>query len=58
MKKFQTIGDKIFWQFTVFPRKFESPQAKRNFISITINFVYELPHELPHELLNNLRIWI
>ena len=28
-----TIDDKLFWQFTVFPRNFDSPQVKRNLIS-------------------------
>ena len=45
---FQTIGDKLFQQFPLFPCNFDSPQAKGNLISI----VYELSHELQ----NNLRL--
>ena len=44
------IGDKIFWQFSVFPCNFDSSQAKENLISSITNFVCELPHELPNDL--------
>ena len=41
----------IFWQFTVFPCKFDSTQVKQILISSTINFVHELPHMLPNNLI-------
>ena len=50
------IIDKIFWQLTVFPCKFNSPQVKRNLILFMINFVYELPHKLSND--HRLRIFI
>ena len=50
------IIDKIFWQLTVFPCKFNSPQVKRNLILFMINFVYELPHKLSND--QRLRIFI
>ena len=45
-----TIGDKIFWQFTVFLCKFGSSQVQQNMISSIIKFVYELPHKLSNGL--------
>ena len=41
----------IFWNFTIFLYRSESPQVKRSLISIITNLVYELLHKL----LNNLR---
>ena len=42
----------IFWNFTVFQDRSDSPQGKQNLISSIANVVYELPHELS----NNLRL--
>ena len=45
-----SVVDKIIWQFTVFPCKFDLPQVKRNLISNITNFVYELFNKLPNDL--------
>ena len=40
----------IFWNFTMFQCKSDSPHVKQFLIVSTINLVYELPHELPNDL--------
>ena len=40
----------IFWQFSAFLWKFDSPQVKRDLISSMINFLHELPYELPKDM--------
>ena len=40
----------IFWNFTIFQYRYDSPQVKRNFIYSIANVVYELPHEFPNDL--------
>ena len=40
----------IFWNFTIFQYRSDSPQAKRNLISSMANLVYDFPHELPNDL--------
>ena len=45
-----TILTIIFWEFTVFPCKFDSPQVKQGLVSSIIKFLYELPDELPNYL--------
>ena len=57
MKKFHekrglkiTILVIIFWNFTIFQYRSNSPQVKGNLISSIANLVYELPHELPNDL--------
>ena len=45
-----TILAIIFWQFAVFPLKFDSPQVKQNLISSIIKVLYELSHELQNDL--------
>ena len=50
MRNFLILVDKIFWQFTVFPCKFGSPQVKQNLISSIMSFLYELVHELQNNL--------
>ena len=40
----------IFWNFTIFWYRSNSPQVKRNLISSIGNLVYELPHELLNDL--------
>ena len=49
-----TILDIIFWNFTIFQYRSDSPQVKRNLTSSIANLVYVLPHELP----NDLRLWV
>ena len=39
MKNFQAVGDKIFWQFTVFPCNFDLLQAQWNLISSKIDYI-------------------
>ena len=46
----RTILAIIFWQFIVFPLKFDSPQVKRNLISSIIKVLYEFSHELQNDL--------
>ena len=45
VKFFEIILAIIFWQFTVFLWKFDSPQVKRDSISSRINFVYTFSQE-------------
>ena len=45
-----TILAIIFWQFAVFPLKFDSPQVKQNLISSIIKVLYELSHKLQNDL--------
>ena len=40
----------IFWNFSVFSYRSVWPQVKRNLISRTTNFVYELNQEFPNDL--------
>ena len=40
----------IFWNFTIFQYRSDSPQVEGNLISSIANLVYELPHELPNKL--------
>ena len=40
----------IFWKFTIFPYRSDSPQVKQNLISSIANFVYVLTQELPNNL--------
>ena len=40
----------IFWNFTIFQQRSDSPQVKGNLISSIANSVYKLPHELPNDL--------
>ena len=42
----------IFWNFTVFLYRSESPQVKPSLISIITNLAYELLHKLPNNLRN------
>ena len=49
-EKFQIFLVIIFWNFTIFQQRSNSPQAKGNPISSLANLVYELPHELPNNL--------
>ena len=44
----------IFWNISIILYSFNSPQIKRNLISIIENLIYELPQEL----LNNLGLRI
>ena len=44
----------IFWNFTIFYYRSDSPLVKQNFISRVANLVYELPLEF----LNDLRLRI
>ena len=40
----------IFWNFTMFYERSESPQVKENLISSITNLIYELPHEFSNDL--------
>ena len=40
----------IFWNFSMFQYRPDSPQVKQNLISTITNFVRELPHELQNGL--------
>ena len=40
----------MFWKFTIFQYRSDSPQVKGNLISSLGNLVYKLPHELPNDL--------
>ena len=50
LKILQTISDITFFQLTAFLCEFILSKIKRNLISNTIKFVYELFHELPNDL--------
>ena len=39
----------IFWNFTVFWYRSDSPQVKRNVILSITNLAYQLLHELPND---------
>ena len=45
----------IYWNFTVFQYRFDSPNIKRTLISSIANSVYELPHEVPNNKTQDLR---
>ena len=40
----------IFWNFTMFYERSESPQVKENLTSSITNLIYELPHEFSNDL--------
>ena len=40
----------IFWKFTMFQYRSDSPQIKQNLISSIANFAYVLTQELPDNL--------
>ena len=58
----------IFWNFSMFQYRPDSPQVKQNLISTITNFVCELPHELQNglrlitlgnqEILEKPQIWV
>ena len=53
----------IFWNFTMFQYRSDSPQVKGNLIPSRANMVYELPPELPNdlrnqEILKKSQIWV
>ena len=45
----------IFWNFTTFWYRSNSPQLKRKLISSIANLVYELPNDLRPRILGNIR---
>ena len=51
-----TILAVMFWQWTVFPYKFDLPQVKRDLICRLINFISELPNDLRMRMLWNYQI--
>ena len=58
-ENFQEILIIIFWNFTIFQYRSNSPQVKGTLISSIANLVYELPNELPNDfrlrILGNIR---
>ena len=46
----QTILVIIFWNFTIFLYRSDSPQVKRYLISSIASLVHELTHEFPNDL--------
>ena len=49
-ENFQTILMIIFWNFTIFYYRSDSPQVKGNLISSMAKLVYKLPQELQNDL--------
>ena len=49
-ENFQKIIVIIFWNFTMFYKRPDKPQVKKNVISSRENLVYELSHDLPNHL--------
>ena len=45
-----TVLVTIFWNFSMFYERSESPQVKENLISSITNLIYELPHEFSNDL--------
>ena len=55
-ENFQAIPVIIFWNFTKFQYRSDSPQVNGNLISSIANLVYELPNNLRLRILGNYEI--